>query len=230
MCGRITLTSPAAVIAELFGLAAIPGLEPRYNIAPTQLLAAVRTDQHTGTRRLDHLRWGLVPYWAKDPAIGNRMINARADSLGDKAAFESAFRKRRCLVVVSGFYEWQRVGKLAQPYLLRMSDGSPFGLAGLWEVWRNPAGEKLETCAVVTTDANAVMKAIHDRMPVIVPPEGFAAWLDPAMVDTSKLDPLLRPVECTSLEAVPVSTYVNDPRNEGERCVEPQMVQALLKL
>jgi putative SOS response-associated peptidase YedK len=230
MCGRITLTSPAAAVAELFGLAAVPGLEPRYNIAPSQLLAAVRSDERTASRRLDHLRWGLVPYWAKDPAIGNRMINARADSLASKPAFESAFRKRRCLVVVSGFYEWQRAGKHSQPYLLHRRDNAPFALAGLWEVWRDPAGTRLETCAVVTTEANALMRPIHDRMPVILRPEEFAAWLDPATVEPSGLARLLRPANEGALEAVPVSTYVNDPRNDGARCIEPHLPDPELNL
>ena len=222
MCGRITLTSPAEVVAELFGLAAIPALEPRYNIAPTQLVPVVRADERSGQRRLDHLRWGLVPYWAKDPAIGNRMINARADSLRHKPAFESAFRKRRCLVVVSGFYEWQRAEKRSQPYLVRRRDGSPFALAGLWEVWRG-SGTKLETCAVVTTEANAWMSPIHDRMPAIVAPASFAAWLAPHDVDFPDIERLLR-TEADELEAVPVSPYVNDPRNDGARCIEPLTV------
>src|SRR5687767_290469 len=143
----MTLTTPGDVVAEVFGLAAIPALQRRYNIAPTQPIAAVRVDEKSGARRLDELRWGLVPYWARDPAIGNRLINARGESLSDKAAFQSAIAKRRCLVVVSGFYEWRGKGKSKQPYLLRMRNGLPFGLAGLWDVWRDGEGRKLETCA-----------------------------------------------------------------------------------
>jgi putative SOS response-associated peptidase YedK len=225
MCGRITLTSPAELVAELFGLAAITPLDARYNIAPSQPIATVRADSSTGTRRLHEVRWGLIPSWADDPAIGNRMINARAESLTRKAAFREAFRKRRCLVVADGFYEWRGTGRAKQAFLLRAADRMPFGIAGLWEVWRDREGRGLETATIVTTDANSVMRPIHDRMPVIVPPSSFAAWLDPKLDDTAPLSWLLAARDDgVALEAVPVSNHVNDPRHDDPRCVEEEPV------
>jgi putative SOS response-associated peptidase YedK len=166
-------------------------------------------------------RWGLVPFWAKDRAIGNRLINARAESLAEKPAYRDSFKKRRCLVVADGFYEWQKVDGRKQPWLLRLRDGGPFGFAGLWSVWREKAsGDELESCTIVTTSPNELAAPIHDRMPVILPRERHAEWLDPA-AEPSSLAALLEPFPALKMEAYPVSTWVNAPQHDDRRCVEP---------
>lgn len=220
MCGRITLSTTAEIIADVFGLDSVPPLRARYNIAPSQPVAVVRNAGEPPARRLDELRWGLVPAWAKDPAIGNRMINARAETLAEKPAFRSAFRSRRCLVVADGFYEWRRIGKRAQPYLVRRRDRRPFGLAGLWESWHSVDGTTLLTCTIVTTAANPLMAPIHDRMPVLIAARDHATWLGTG-ADRAELDALLAPCPEEELEAFAVSPHVNDPRNDDEQCVQP---------
>lgn len=172
---------------------------------------------------MELVQWGLVPSWAKDPKIGNRLINARAESVADKPAFRAAFRRRRCLVPADGYYEWQKRpgGKL--PFLIHLPHDRPFAFAGLWEAWRPPGSdESLYTCTVITTDANERTRPIHDRMPVILNPEHYNLWLDPKLQDASKLQPLLRPLESSELHADPVSTRVNSPRNDDPGCVEIQ--------
>jgi putative SOS response-associated peptidase YedK len=196
-------------------------LDPHYNIAPTQQVFAVRASQ-TGEREPALLRWGLIPSWADDPAIGNRMINARSETAAEKPAFRHAFRKKRCLIAADGFYEWKAVAgkKQKQPYYIRMEDAKPFAFAGLWESWNK--GEKpIESCTILTTDANDLMKPLHDRMPVILDPKDFGAWLDPATHEREKLEPLLVPYRGEGLTTVPVSTLVNSPRNNDPRCIEP---------
>jgi putative SOS response-associated peptidase YedK len=222
MCGRITLSTPADIVAEFFGLVDIVPLQSRYNIAPSQPLATVRVDIETGARRLFEIRWGLIPPGAKDPVIGNRMINARAETAAHRPAFREALRKRRCLVVADGFYEWRGTGRARQPYLVRLPDGSPFGLAGLWEVWHGPEGRRIESGAILTTGANATLRPIHDRMPVIIPRAGFGLWLDPTAADPQSVAALLAPDDTLELRAQPVTTHVNDPRNDDPRCIEPQ--------
>lgn len=219
MCGRFTSSSPGQIVAETFRLSETPELAPRYNIAPTQDVAAIRDAE--GTRELVALRWGLIPSWSKDPSIGNRLINARAETLGEKPAFRSAFRSRRCLIVADGFFEWAREGKGKQPYLIRYRDGRPFGFAGLWERWRDPDGGEVESCTIVTTEPNALVAPIHDRMPVIVPPAGHARWLDPAGSDPEALAALLRPADCDGMVAFAVATAVNNPANDSPECVRP---------
>ena len=187
MCGRYTLATPVAELSRIFGFPELPNLSPRYNIAPTQDIAAVRLLPEEERRELVLMRWGLVPYWADDPSIGSRMINARSESVAEKPAFRSAFARRRCLVLVDGFYEWQQhgvpKGGKKQPFRIRRRDGQPFAFAGLWESWKGPKGgpaleHPLETATIVTTDANRVLKPLHDRMPVILAPEDYDAWLD----------------------------------------------------
>ncbi|MEE8560909.1 MAG: SOS response-associated peptidase, partial [Gemmatimonadota bacterium] len=180
MCGRFTLTTPAAEVARLFS---VDYLEtdlptPRYNVAPTQEVAAVRYDDRRGGRELSLLRWGLLPYWVDDPADWPTLINARGESAHVKPAFREALADRRCLIVADGFYEWRREGGRKQPYYLRRPDGAPFALAGLWEHWER-AGQSIESCAILTTDSNELVARLHDRMPVIIPPLGFDLWLDP---------------------------------------------------
>lgn len=224
MCGRFTRSkdyfsqhaNQRTFLGQL-GLAFAEPLRPNYNVAPTQDVAAVRSagDQ----RELALLRWGLVPSWATDLAIGSRMINARADSVADKPAYRTAFKKRRCLIVADGFYEWRKDGKAKQPHLIRLKGGGPFCFAGLWERWTR--GEKpVETCTIITTDANELMAPIHDRMPVILSPADYELWLDEAVQEPERLTPLLRPY-AGDLEAYPVSPFVNSPRNNAPECLAP---------
>lgn len=226
MCGRYVLTQPAEVLDEYFEVSpeaapeaaeAVSAFGPRYNIAPTQEAPIVRAD---GERRtLSLARWGLVPYWAEDAKIGNRLINARSETAGSKPAFREALRRRRCLVPADGFYEWKKVGKSRQPYLFRPRDGHPLGLAGLWERWHD-GPLTLESFTLLTTEANETLEPIHDRMPVILPPASFARWLDPANENPEELVPLLAPCPADLLESLPVSTLVNDPTNEGAALID----------
>lgn len=215
MCGRYVLTSPADAIAEHFALAAVPDLAPRYNIAPTQLAPVLRRDRQ-GERELVLLRWGLVPMWAKDLSIGTRMINARAESVASKPGFRWAYQHRRCLIPADGFYEWKPGPVRKQPYFCHLPAGGLLAIAGLWEQWKSPDGEVLQTYTIVTTDANADVRALHDRMPAIVLPEHYDAWL-------SGPDPsaLLAPVAAGTLMAEPVSTRVNNVRNDDASLVAP---------
>ena len=222
MCGRYTLSTPGDLVADLFGLTAPPELEPRFNIAPSQQVAIVRIPRAGAERELAMVRWGLVPHWAKDPAIGNRMINARAESLAEKPAFRGSLRRQRCLVVADGFYEWQAVeGKRKQPWHLRLAGGGPFGIAGLWARWADPAAGDLDSCTIITTTPNAVAEKVHDRMPAILDPVDFALWLDPEVGEAERVLPLLGPLPAERLEAWPVSLAVNSPANDREECKAP---------
>jgi putative SOS response-associated peptidase YedK len=176
------------------------------------------------------MRWGLIPAWAKDPAIGNRMINARAESLAHKPAFRAALRSRRCLVVADGFYEWQAAGKAKQPYFIHFRDDRPFGFAGLWEAWEGPDHTTMESCTIITTEACELVLPIHQRMPVILPPEMYRMWLDPTLQNNDELTALLIPFSSEEMEAYQVSTLVNSPVNEDPRCVEPVENQAKFNL
>jgi putative SOS response-associated peptidase YedK len=222
MCGRYALSTPAAVIAEHFELLDLDELElpPRFNIAPTQTLPVVRLAAD-GTRELVAARWGLIPSWAKDPAIGNRLINARAESAADKPAFRSAFRRRRCLVPATGFYEWQRLEKRKQPYQILMRDGGLFAMAGLWERWQCADSAPLDTYTILTTAANPVVAPLHDRMPVILAPGDYDLWLGRTPASPQALSALLHPYPATAMTAYPVSSLVNSPRNDGPACAEP---------
>jgi putative SOS response-associated peptidase YedK len=220
MCGRFLLFTSGAALAEWLGLPEVPALEPRYNIAPTQPVAAVRAGPGGG-RELVRLRWGLVPPWAADPGAGPPLINARAETAAAKPSFRSAFRQRRCLVPADGFYEWVgRAGK-RQPIHFRLRDGRPFAFAGLWERWQAPGGPAVESCAVLTTAANHLVRPVHDRMPVILEPTGYEAWLDPAVRDPAALAVWLRPFPAEAMTACPVGSWVSNPRNEGPACLAP---------
>lgn len=205
---------------RVFELDAPPVLPPRYNIAPTQPVPVVRVGRE-GRRELVHLRWGLVPYWAKDPAMGNRLINGRAETAAVRAAFRDPFRFRRCLVAADGFYEWQRTASGKRPYLVRLRDGAAFGFAGVWDRWRGPDGAALESCAILTTDANDLIRPIHDRMPAIVPRNAHEAWLEPSRRDPAEVAPLLRPLPSEAMTAYQVGTYVNSPDHDDPECVTP---------
>jgi len=221
VCGRFTLSTPSEMLAELFELeGGPPGLPPRYNIAPSQPVAVVRRPVADGPRRLHLLRWGLIPAWAKDPAIGARMINARSETVADKAAFRAALRKRRCLVPADGFFEWATEGARKQPYLFRLRDGRPFAFAGLWEAWHAPTGDMVETCALLTNEANDVVRPVHPRMPVILTPDHYDLWLDPTVDQTAPLLPLLVPLDPATMLGYRVSPRVNSPANDDEGCVE----------
>lgn len=224
MCGRFTLTASPDQLATLFELPQEPVVVPRYNIAPTQPVALVRMNPQAAAREWALTYWGLVPSWSKDPAMGARMINARAETVTEKPAFRAAFKRRRCLVPASGFYEWKKEGKGKQPYYITTPEGAPFAIAGLWEYWEGADGSALESCTLLTTSANALMQPLHDRMPVIVQPEDYAQWLGSGRDETpqalDQLQHLLRPYADDGLVAYPVSTYVNNTRNEGADCVQ----------
>ena len=225
MCGRFTLRVPASVVAEQFAILEVPELAPRFNIAPTQAVAAVRMAVSSAAsrrpeRELVFLQWGLIPSWAEDRTIGNRLINARSEGVDQKPAFRAALRRRRCLVVADGFYEWRRDGRRRLPYFIRMRDDRPFGFAGLWESWEGPDHSAIESCTLLTTDANEVVRPIHDRMPVIIPSESCDAWLDPAVERPDTVLPLLKPYPAEAMTAFAVSTLVNSPAHEDPRCIE----------
>src|SRR3990170_4108942 len=191
MCGRFTLTTNLGAIAKRFGVSRfLEEVGPRYNIAPTQAVIVVNDNR---TRHLTQMQWGLIPSWAKDPAIGNRMINARAETVATKPAFRVALRKRRCLIPADGFYEWRQQGRRKQPVYIALKTREPFSFAGLWETWTSPDGQEIKTCTIITTEANDLLKPIHDRMPVILTREAEAVWLDPTSQDSARLLPLLRP-------------------------------------
>jgi putative SOS response-associated peptidase YedK len=218
MCGRFTQTQSIPALAAAFGVAEVSGdLRQSYNIAPTQKVAVVITDS---VKRLVPVRWGLVPSWAKDISIGNKMINARAETITEKPGYKNAFRKRRCLVVADGFYEWQNQGGAKRPVYIRLKSGGLFGFAGLYEVWTSPQGEDITTCTIITTEANELMQPIHHRMPVIIPKEREDQWLDPATKDPAGLLELLKPYPASAMEAYPVSRGVNSPRNNSPECIK----------
>lgn len=221
MCGRFALITPGEVLAEQFQLSEVPALAPRYNIAPTQPIAAVRLAREGIARELVLLRWGLIPSWAKDPGVGSRLINARSETVAEKPSFRSAFKSRRCLVPADGFYEWQRQERGRQPFFIRMREGTPFAIAGLWEHWQGPEGEVIESCTLLTTAANEVMRPLHDRMPVILNPKDYDLWLDPDVQKREALSPLLRPYTAEAMVAYPVRPVVNSPANDSPLCIEP---------
>jgi putative SOS response-associated peptidase YedK len=219
MCGRYTLKTPVEKLAEEFGFdASSVELPPNYNVAPTQEVAAVLAEN--GHRRLELLRWGLIPSWADDPGIGSRMINARSETAPEKPSFRRAFRERRCLIPADGFYEWKRVNGGKQPYYIHMKEERPFAFAGLWESWKDEGGPEIRSCAILTTKPNALAREIHDRMPVILPAGSYAAWLDPE-AEKEELVALLVPYPEDEMETYPVSRFVNSPQNNDPRCVEP---------
>lgn len=221
MCGRFTLITPAEALAEQFQLFEIPSLAPRYNIAPTQPVAAVRRVPGDGQRELVLLRWGLVPFWAKDPGIGARMINARSETVAERPAFRAAFRRRRCLVLADGFYEWRRLERGKQPFYVRLRDERPFAFAGLWEHWEGPDEAAIDSCTLLTTEPNDLIRSVHSRMPVILAPKDYDLWLDPGLQKAELLRPLLRPYPSEGMLAYPISTWVNKPKNDSPRCIEP---------
>lgn len=224
MCGRYALYSPTSRIRERFALSEGFDFEPHYNIAPTTQVLIVQA-AHDGERVARLHRWGLIPSWAKDPTIGTKLINARGETVAEKPAFRTAFRRGRCIVPANGFYEWMVVPEagrtIKQPYFIRQRDeGDLFGFAGLTERWVSPAGEEVHSCCIITTDANALMMQIHDRMPVILASNDYGAWLDPGNSDVDSLRALLRPAEADGMIAYKVCRAVNSARGESATFVE----------
>lgn len=223
MCGRFTLAVDPDELREVLPWLEIPqALQPRYNVAPSQPVAVVPND---GSNRLDFFLWGLIPSWAKDPAIGNKMINARAETLSEKPSFRNAFRRRRCLILANGFYEWkleEGSGRpVKTPMLVRLASGDPFAFAGLWELWNAPDGSQVKSCTIITTQPNALMASIHSRMPVILAPEKYQRWLDPAEANPLDLADCLQPYPAGEMTAFAVSRRVNDPANDTPECIQP---------
>ena len=220
MCGRFAAFSPNEVYAEHFHAISRVAAVPRYNVVPSQPILAVR-EQKNGERELIPLRWGLIPSWAKDSQIGYRTINARAETVAEKPAFRHAFKKQRCLITADGFYEWKPEKASKQPYFIHRKDHQPLGFAGLWEHWEGEEGT-IESCTIIVTTANETLKAIHDRMPVILSPTHYDAWLNPGNQDSKQLQALLKPFPADRLEAYPVSTAVNSPRNDSAELLHRQ--------
>jgi putative SOS response-associated peptidase YedK len=219
MCGRFTLTADLSVLQENFPFVEMPeGMQPRFNIAPTQPVAVVPND---GRNRLDFFVWGLIPSWAKDPSIGNRLINARAETLLEKPSFRNAFRRRRCLVLADGFYEWRQAERGKTPMYIRLDGGKPFAFAGLWESWNAPDGSNVLSCTIITTEPNDLMATIHNRMPVILPAQAYSTWLEAGETDTKNLIELLKPYPSTEMQAYPVSPLVNSPNNDVPEVIHP---------
>lgn len=221
MCGRFFFFGDKDAVQMGFPqLVVPPELGPRYNIAPSQPVAVIA---NTDSQRLDHFLWGLVPSWAKDPGIGNRLINARAETLAEKPAFRAALRRRRCLILADGFYEWYQSpeGRTKIPMVFQLHPSGLFAFAGLWEVWLSPDGSELYTCTIITTSANDFVAPYHQRMPLILPPSSYAAWLDPCEHSPQELAHLLAPLPAEAMAAYPVSTAVNSARVDTPNCVEP---------
>jgi putative SOS response-associated peptidase YedK len=221
MCGRFTLTVDPADLKEAFGEYGFPSnFAPRFNIAPTQPVLAIPND---GAQKADFFMWGLIPSWAKDPAIGSRLINARAETLAEKPSFRGSFKYKRCLILADGFYEWksQPGSKIKIPHFIHMQDRNPFAFAGLWDNWNSPDGSLVKSCTIITTDPNELMAGLHTRMPVILKPADYEQWLDPAPRTPDSLAALLKPYTAAEMAAYPVSTMVNSPANDRAELVVP---------
>lgn len=223
MCGRLVIDLSPEMITEIYGIIRKieRELNPRYNVTPSQTIPIVREDAE-GNRELVFVRWGLIPFWAKDVAIGNSLINARSETAAEKPSFRSAFKRRRCIIPTGGFYEWQRQdGKRKQPWYFRMADGSPVSIAGLWEHWKGSDGQIIESCSILTTSANELMAPIHERMPVILNHGDNETWLNPKLTDVAVLQGFCRPCSSEILSAYPVSPMVNSPKIDSAECIAP---------
>ena len=218
MCGRFTLHIDIKTIAEQFGVPATLETSPRYNIAPTQEVVSI---MHNGTSHLALLRWGLIPSWAKDESIGSKMINARAETLTEKPSFKGLLRSKRCMIIADGFYEWRKENGLKTPMYITLKSGEPFAFAGLWDQWKNPEGQQIRTCTIITTEPNDVLVPIHNRMPAILVPDAYELWLDPDVRDEHALSYWLSPYPAEEMTARPVSRQVNDPKHESPELIAP---------
>ena len=221
MCGRYVLALNPGEQPEVFDDYSFPlEFAPRYNIAPSQPVLAIPND---GKKRADFLVWGLIPAWAKDPSIGNRLINARGETLAERPAFRGVYKHKRCLIPADGFYEWkyQTGSKTKLPHFIHMKSGQPFAFAGLWDEWRSADGSAVRSCTIITTAPNSLMAALHNRMPVILRPEHFEEWLDPSARNPASLEHLIQPFPAERMDAHPVSTLVNTPANDRAECIAP---------
>jgi putative SOS response-associated peptidase YedK len=221
MCGRFRLGKGRQALKEYFGVEADLDWSPRYNIAPTQPIPAVRQNPSKPVRELSLMRWGLIPYWAKDPAIGSTLINARSETAASRPAFDDALQRRRCLIPADGFYEWKKLPKAKQPFCFVLQDESIFAFAGLWDRWRDPHGNPIESCSILTTAPNELLAGVHDRMPVILPPDDYDLWLDPGFKNAQEVSALLKPYPAGLMRGYPVSTRVNVVDNDDALCGEP---------
>lgn len=229
MCGRYSLAWDTDELARRFTVSiALPRFGPRYNIAPSQQAPIIFDDGESGERRMRLFTWGLVPFWADDPSIGNRMVNARADSVANKPAYRAAARYRRCLVPADGFYEWLDTDGAKQPYRFVPTEQRPIAFAGLYEHWQGEGGEVIDSYTIITTDANKTLAAVHHRMPVILKPESYDRWLDPATQRADAVTDLLTPAREDLLEGYPVSRRVNRPSEDDEGLIEPVETQGSL--
>src|SRR5262245_21696965 len=218
MCGRFTLTRPDKAIKDLFPLFDPSGFAPHYNIAPTQSVASVRCHAETGEPELAALRWGLIPFWAEDPSIGGRLINARCETVATKPAFRSSYMQRHCLVLADGFFEWQKRDDERLPFFIGLADRRPFAFAGLWDRWRR-GGDTIESCTILTTDANDLVRPLHDRMPVTLPRTAFDEWLHPQANKTAPLERLFRAYPASEMIRYPVNKRVNNVKHDDAGCV-----------
>jgi len=227
MCGRFRLTR-VDKLAGRFDIEPEDDWVPRYNVAPTQDIPVIRQRPDEPNRFGSQMRWGLIPFWAKDASVGYKMINARAETVATKPAFREALKKRRCLIAADGFYEWQKNGKTKTPFCFTMADDSIFAFAGIWEQWKNPAGQLVETCSIITTTPNALCADVHDRMPVILPDDAYDLWLDPGFQRTEAVSDLLKPFNPTLMRRYEVSSRVNLVKNDDAANSEPVVREAVV--
>jgi putative SOS response-associated peptidase YedK len=220
MCARFTLTARPDLISQLFDLDLLLDIHPRYNVAPTQDVLAVRTAAD-GEREFARLRWGLIPSWSNDASIGNKLLNARSETIAEKPSFRDAIRKRRCLIAADGFYEWKTENRHKQPYFIHFPDRKPFAFAGIWERWHADDGKLVESCSILTTAANDLLKPLHERMPVILAKQDYPLWLDSHVTDAAEVQPLLRALPADALQLYAVTPKVNNARFDEPQFVEP---------
>jgi putative SOS response-associated peptidase YedK len=221
MCGRFVLMTPGRSLASRFRLTEEPTLEPRYNIAPTQVVAIVAESRQKSRRELRMVKWGLIPFWAQDARAGARLINARSESAAEKPAFRTAFKRRRCLIPADGFYHWKKTEGSKGPYFVGLANQEVFAFAGLWDWWKGPEGEIVESCTILTTDANELLRPMHERMPVILSLEDYDLWLDPEVSNPELLKPLLKPYPSDKMIVYRVGEKVNKATYEAPDCIEP---------
>jgi putative SOS response-associated peptidase YedK len=221
VCGRYRLSRRKQIVEEYFDASGDEDWTSRFNIAPTQPVPVIRQHPKEPVRQLSLMRWGLIPSWSKDSSGAARMINARAETASIKPAFRDAMKSRRCLIPADGFYEWKRDGKSKQPYCFEVNDAELFAFAGLWDRWKDPAGNWIKTCSILTTTPNAVTATVHDRMPAILDPDSYELWLDPGMTNVGAASELLKPYDARLMRCYPVSTRINHVANDDEECSRP---------